>query len=69
MDAFHSLNSVFVNVTKGVIVAPFVYHTVNGIRHLWWDAEYGLSIPQVEKSGYVVLGSTAILTLAILAFL
>lgn len=31
-----------------------VYHLLNGIRHLSWDAGKGFEIPQVYKSGYAV---------------
>ncbi len=37
------------------------YHLFNGIRHLFWDAGKGFSIPSVYASGY------AVITLAILA--
>ena len=33
------------------------YHACNGIRHLFWDAVIGLSIPAVYKSG---LGAIAV---------
>src|SRR5574337_1008820 len=32
----------------------FVYHFLNGIRHLKWDAGYGLSLQSVYRSGTVV---------------
>ena len=38
------------------------YHLSNGIRHLCWDLGYGLEITQVERSGYLVLVSTMVLT-------
>jgi succinate dehydrogenase / fumarate reductase cytochrome b subunit len=31
-----------------------VYHLLNGIRHLLWDAGWGYDIPAVYKSGYAV---------------
>lgn len=31
-----------------------VYHTLNGIRHLLWDAGWGFDIPTVYRSGYAV---------------
>jgi succinate dehydrogenase / fumarate reductase cytochrome b subunit len=45
------------------------YHFSNGIRHLFWDAGRGLSLQQVERSGYAVLASTAILTVVIWALI
>jgi len=31
-----------------------VYHLLNGIRHLLWDAGWGFEIPQVYTSGFTV---------------
>ena len=48
-------------VLFGYSVALF-YHACNGIRHLGWDLGLGLTIPDVYRSGYVVLGVTSGLT-------
>ncbi len=40
------------------------YHLCNGIRHLFWDAGMGLEIEVAERGGWLVLGSTGVLTLA-----
>ena len=42
-----------------------VYHFLNGIRHLLWDAGRGYDIPSVYKSGYTVVVLTVVLTAAI----
>lgn len=42
-----------------------VYHLLNGIRHLLWDAGWGFQIPQVYKSGYTVVALTVVFTAAI----
>lgn len=39
-----------------------VYHLLNGIRHLLWDAGWGFDIPEVYRSGYVVAVLTVVLT-------
>lgn len=39
------------------------YHLSNGIRHLVWDAGYGLELPQVYLGGYAVLGASVGLTI------
>jgi succinate dehydrogenase / fumarate reductase cytochrome b subunit len=46
------------------------YHLLNGIRHLFWDAGHGYSLPVANKSGWaVILGSVALTVLAwILAY-
>jgi succinate dehydrogenase / fumarate reductase cytochrome b subunit len=46
----------------GWSVALF-YHLANGIRHLGWDAGFGLDLPTAYASGYAVLAATAVLTL------
>lgn len=38
------------------------YHLLNGIRHLMWDAGYGLDIPTATKMGWVVIISAVVLT-------
>lgn len=45
-----------------------VYHLLNGIRHLLWDAGWGFKIPQVYKSGYIVTALTVVFTAAIWFF-
>ncbi|WP_149193993.1 succinate dehydrogenase, cytochrome b556 subunit [Luteimonas suaedae] len=42
-----------------------VYHLLNGIRHLLWDAGWGFELPEVYRSGYAVFGLTVVLTAAI----
>ncbi len=42
-----------------------VYHLVGGLRHLSWDAGYGLDLPQVYASGWAAVIATAVLTVAI----
>jgi succinate dehydrogenase / fumarate reductase cytochrome b subunit len=43
--------------------AALFYHLCNGIRHLAWDAGLGYELPTVYRSGWLVLGATAALTL------
>lgn len=38
------------------------YHTLNGIRHLAWDAGYGFDIPTMYRTGWAVLIGTGVLT-------
>ncbi len=44
-----------------------MYHLLNGVRHLLWDAGWGFEIPEVYRSGYAVFALTVVLTLAIWA--
>ncbi|MFY2764772.1 succinate dehydrogenase, cytochrome b556 subunit [Arenimonas sp. MALMAid1274] len=45
--------------------ACLVYHFLNGIRHLFWDAGHGYEIPKVYASGYAVLVLSVLLTAAL----
>ena len=45
-----------------------VYHLLNGIRHMFWDSGWGFELPEVYRSGYVVLGLTVVLTALIWFF-
>lgn len=42
-----------------------IYHLLNGIRHLVWDAGRGLELDQVYRSGRLVVVATVVLTVAI----
>lgn len=46
------------------------YHLLNGIRHLFWDAGHGYSLPVANRSGWaVIIGSVVLTVLAwILAY-
>ena len=39
------------------------FHLCNGIRHLFWDAGYGFDIKDTYRSGWIVVGVSAIATL------
>jgi succinate dehydrogenase / fumarate reductase cytochrome b subunit len=45
--------------------ASLVYHFLNGIRHLFWDAGHGYEIPRAYASGYAVLVLSVVLTAAL----
>eukprot|EP00127_Corallochytrium_limacisporum_P000860 Clim_evm3s28 gene=Clim_evmTU3s28 len=49
---------------KATLAAPFMYHSFNGMRHMWWDSGHGVNLPGVYSSGYLVLGITAVTTIA-----
>lgn len=42
--------------------AAIVYHLLNGIRHLLWDAGWGYEIPKLYASGYTVAVLTVLFT-------
>ena len=41
------------------------YHFCNGIRHLAWDAGWGFGLDQVQRTGLLVVGASAVLTLVV----
>lgn len=43
-------------------VAALWYHTLNGLRHLAWDAGYGFELDKVDRSGRMILIGTGVLT-------
>lgn len=38
------------------------YHLCNGIRHLFWDFGSGFELAAVYKSGWIVVGTSVVLT-------
>ena len=42
-----------------------VYHLLNGLRHLSWDAGKGLEIPEIYTSGKLVVGLSLVITIFI----
>jgi len=49
-------------VLFGLTVAAW-YHTLAGIRHLAWDAGFGFGLPEMYRSGRLVLIGTAVMTI------
>lgn len=59
-DSFHSLSSSTQYALKGIAAFPFFFHFGNGIRHLIWDAGKELTLKGVYRTGYAVLGFSAL---------
>lgn len=51
---------------KAVAGVPFAFHAWNGVRHMVWDSGHEANIKGVYKTGYAVLGLTAVSALALL---
>ncbi|HBK56287.1 MAG TPA: succinate dehydrogenase, cytochrome b556 subunit [Xanthomonadales bacterium] len=69
-DALHAQVSALLASLPGQVVliaasAGLIYHLLNGIRHLIWDAGRGMSIPAVYRGGYAVIVLTVLLTAGI----
>lgn len=45
-----------------LLLFSFYYHACNGIRHLLWDIGYGFELKQLYFSGYLVVGTSFLLT-------
>lgn len=62
--AFQSFNVSIVGriVLGGWLYCAF-YHLCNGIRHLFWDAGYGFELKDAYRSGWIVVGVSAVATL------
>lgn len=39
------------------------FHLCNGVRHLAWDLDYGFELQAIYQSGWLVVATSAILTL------
>ena len=42
----------------------FLYHLLNGVRHLFWDAGYGFELKDAYRSGWTVVAVSLIATAA-----
>ncbi len=71
-EAYETFAACAASIPGRVVLAAFVlalvYHFLNGIRHLVWDAGVGFSIPGLYKGGYIVAALTAVFTLLIWYF-
>ena len=56
----------FVKLVLFLAIFGLSYHLCNGIRHLAWDAGYGLDLASSYKSGYAVILISSGITLLIL---
>lgn len=46
----------------------FLYHLLNGVRHLFWDAGYGFERAERHASGWFAVGGALVLTLVAWSF-
>ena len=56
----------FIKLVLFFAIFGLSYHLCNGIRHLAWDAGYGLDLDSSYKSGYAVVGTSLAITLLII---
>ncbi|CCG21353.1 succinate dehydrogenase [Candida orthopsilosis Co 90-125] len=60
VNAFASLPVYLQYGIKAAAAFPFAFHSFNGVRHLIWDLGKELTIKGVYRTGYIVLGATAV---------
>lgn len=56
------LNAWYGQLFLFAISFSLIYHALNGIRHLVWDMGLNLEVSAAEKSGYLVIVLTLLLT-------
>lgn len=61
----YNVNWYILAAVKGIIALPFVYHYVNGIRHLIWDTGKLLTMKAVYTSGYIIFGIVAVVSVCL----
>ena len=64
-DAAECLSSPLGKLFLFGFTLSLVYHLLNGVRHLLWDAGWGFEIPEFYASGWTVAALTVIFTLVI----
>jgi succinate dehydrogenase (ubiquinone) cytochrome b560 subunit len=52
------LSSPVLFTAKSLMAFPLVYHYMNGIRHLSWDAGKGFEMKTQYKTGWAVVGTS-----------
>ncbi len=68
-ESYETFNELARSLPGQILLLAFavalIYHLLNGIRHLLWDAGWGYQLPKVYASGYTVFVLTLLLTAAI----
>lgn len=54
---------------KSLVALPFTFHSINGVRHLTWDMGKQLINAQVNRTGWIVVGSSIASALGLALFL
>jgi succinate dehydrogenase / fumarate reductase cytochrome b subunit len=66
-EAFATADDLITSWVGGFVLlgsmAMLWYHLFNGVRHLVWDAGYGLELKYVRNGSFAVFGATALMTL------
>ncbi|KAN0025948.1 hypothetical protein ACTFIV_002759 [Dictyostelium citrinum] len=63
IQLLHTQYPALVYPAKFAVALPLTYHFFTGVRHIFWDeTTKGLTIPQVESSGKIILAIVAVLS-------
>ena len=66
-EAFATADDIVTSWIGGLVLlgsmAMLWFHFFNGVRHLAWDAGFGLELKYLRSGGYAVFGATALMTL------
>ena len=70
-DYFALVQSIMTSLPGQIVLFGFTaavfYHLCNGIRHLFWDFGYGLSLEGVYRGGWAVMIMATLLTFGLWA--
>jgi succinate dehydrogenase / fumarate reductase cytochrome b subunit len=59
--AVQLLSHSFLKWLLAVLLTAFAYHFCNGIRHLLWDAGFGLERREARRSAWIVVAGTLLI--------
>lgn len=66
-DAFAVVQGFLGSIVGRLVLLGFTaslfFHLCNGVRHLVWDAGYGFEMATAERSAWLTIAATAVLTL------
>jgi succinate dehydrogenase / fumarate reductase cytochrome b subunit len=68
-DAFETAQDIFGSIIGLLILFGFtwalIYHTLAGIRHLFWDVGYGFEVPKAKRMAQLVVFGSIALTILV----
>ncbi len=69
IQSLHTSMPLMIPVAKTLIAFPLTYHYIAGLRHLYWDSTAeGLDLKSVDASSKVVVASSVLVTLGLVAY-
>lgn len=68
-DAFETAQDIFGSIIGQIILFGFtwalIYHTLYGIRHLFWDVGMGFDVPKAKRTAQLVVFGSIALTILV----